>query len=457
MIFALFALLFLLAVSSQAAPDDTRRIVPAEEILEKIERGEPVEYDNVIVVGDLDLNKVDLPTKHVKVIEYISITIEEITIEEITPQIMWSSDIRTTWNDEANVVNSSISIEDSEIQGYVNFENVIFQKSIDFGSTNLSSDSNFKDAQFSGYTDFRDAQFSGYTDFRDAQFSSDAYFWRAQFSGNADFRDAQFSSDAHFRDAQFSGNADFEGAQFRNTLDLSYLNFTHMHMFLEWNSVDRLICDGVTYLQLIKNFKDLEQFEDADNCYYNYRKSRMLGHVPSWSTPVDILAGLTCGYGVRPGYTLFWSLAVVLVFGFVFWTGNGIHRVTSIHKENSNAKTRTFCPSSFCRSLRLRAFEILRRIWRAPKKDAIARALLFPARFGPRALARALKRLWNAELVIETSLKDALYFSALVFVSQPPPDWRPKEGWRYAVMTEDVLGWLLLALFLVTLGNVMIR
>jgi len=206
MIFALFALLFLLAVSSQAAPDDTRRIVPAEEILEKIERGEPVEYDNVIVVGDLDLNKVDLPTKHVKVIEYMSIK-----IEEITPQIMWSSDIRTTWNDEANVVNSSISIEDSEIQGYVNFENVIFQKSIDFGSTNLSSDSNFKDAQFSGYTDFRDAQFSSDAHFRDAQFSSDAYFWRAQFSGNADFRDAQFSSDAYFWRAQFSGNADFEG------------------------------------------------------------------------------------------------------------------------------------------------------------------------------------------------------------------------------------------------------
>ena len=40
---------------------ESLREVPASEILAKIEKGEPVEYDNVIIKGDLDIRKLDLP------------------------------------------------------------------------------------------------------------------------------------------------------------------------------------------------------------------------------------------------------------------------------------------------------------------------------------------------------------------------------------------------------------
>jgi len=61
-ILALALLLPLLAGPALGAPDDDPRpIVPASEILAKIERGEPVEYDGVIVEGDLDLSGLDLP------------------------------------------------------------------------------------------------------------------------------------------------------------------------------------------------------------------------------------------------------------------------------------------------------------------------------------------------------------------------------------------------------------
>ncbi|KAB3548030.1 MAG: two pore domain potassium channel family protein, partial [ANME-2 cluster archaeon] len=36
-------------------------------------------------------------------------------------------------------------------------------------------------------------------------------------------------------------------------------------------------------------------------------------------------------------------------------------------------------------------------------------------------------------------------------------DWYPKDRYRMFVMIEGLLGWLTLALFLVTLANVMIR
>jgi len=34
-------------------------MIKAEEILEKIEKGKPVEYENVIIYGDLDLHSLD--------------------------------------------------------------------------------------------------------------------------------------------------------------------------------------------------------------------------------------------------------------------------------------------------------------------------------------------------------------------------------------------------------------
>ena len=40
-----------------AGSEEGMRVVPAQEILDKIEMGLPVEYDHVIIKGDLDLSK----------------------------------------------------------------------------------------------------------------------------------------------------------------------------------------------------------------------------------------------------------------------------------------------------------------------------------------------------------------------------------------------------------------
>jgi hypothetical protein len=45
----------------------------------------------------------------------------------------------------------------------------------------------------------------------------------------------------------------------------------------------------------------------------------------------------------------------------------------------------------------------------------------------------------------------------MFFVALPPPAWNLQGRWKYVVLVEDVLGWMLMTLFVVTLGNVMIR
>ena len=62
---ALALILFLMLLLPAGARDgEGMRVVSAQEILDKIERGEPVEYDHVIVEGDLDLSKQELPIRH---------------------------------------------------------------------------------------------------------------------------------------------------------------------------------------------------------------------------------------------------------------------------------------------------------------------------------------------------------------------------------------------------------
>jgi uncharacterized protein YjbI with pentapeptide repeats len=226
-----------------------RPVIQAREILAKIERGEDVEYDGVIVEGDLDITGLKLRTVHVERTE---------------------GEKQLGLTDERKVISSQITIADSEIQGKANFTNAHFEKPVSFGGAKFTGgDADFRRAEFArGIADFRRAEFArGIADFRRAEFGGDAdfggakftggcayfgraefgeyayfegaefggyvsfggakftgeyaYFGRAEFSGYADFGGAEFGGDAIFRGAEFGGDADFGGAKFTSE-DVSF-------------------------------------------------------------------------------------------------------------------------------------------------------------------------------------------------------------------------------------------
>ena len=157
---------------------------------------------------------------------------------------------------------------------------------------------------------------------------------------------------------------------------------------------DALLFDGPTYIKLIKNFRELEQFDYADDAYYQYRRLNQKSKVLSFSKLGDIFMWLSCGYGVKPWRAAAWAVAIILIFTpFYFWRG-GIKRL----KEENEAE----------------------------KQDV--------------------------------SLYDAFYFSMTTFTTIGYGDLYPADRYRMAaVVIEGLVGWLTLALFLVTLANVMIR
>ena len=52
---------------------------------------------------------------------------------------------------------------------------------------------------------------------------------------------------------------------------------------------------------------------------------------------------------------------------------------------------------------------------------------------------------------------DWYYFSVATFTTVGYGDLQPRGGFKVAAMVEGFLGWMTMALFLVTLGNVWLR
>ena len=355
----LLLLLFAALLLAGVAGGSTIKI-NSSDIMLNISKGAPVDYVNVIIVGDLDLTGLNLT----------STSIERTLIE-----------VQYGLSDAAKLVNSPISIKNSYIAGDVIFRDAVFNEPVEFDGTEFSSRADFrgsifqKSATFNGaYFDreanFLRAEFIGesafigsafknianfwraefgegfelHGDFRDATFEGDVTFIGARFDGFAVFDDAQFKKNAYFGEAQFNGfitffegagfngitelnsakfegDAYFDGATFgeESTLNLNRTKFGRF--YVDWRSIkDPLVYDGAVYLALVKNYKDLERYDEANDCYYAFRaKSPVKG-------PLDYLEWIFYGFGVKPIYPFAWSVFIISFFGVLFWRGNGIKK-----------------------------------------------------------------------------------------------------------------------------------
>jgi len=391
-----------LMLASTAEGSDTLNEVQASEILGQIGKGEPVKYDHVIIVGDLDLSWLEL---------------------EMESDGLDAPDLKGK-----KIVKSPIQIRNSEIQGQVNFSEVIFLESIDFANAKFHGNVYFFDAVFEGYVNFRNSyfdeeayfegaifnewayfneakfdryanfmnskfdkradfkysRFQDYIEFQEAVFEADARFWETEFDNDAKFMNVEFSQDAEFWGARFGGDANFagsnfaryayfndnpssklSGAKFNKSLILdgtviykmwlyevdldeesriSLNNSAFSQLFVRWDAIkDHLIYDGAAYLALIKNFKNIEYFGDADDCYYQYRRNSQSRK--SWrelSMYVDILSWISCGYGVRLLHTILSGLSVMVVFGLYFLLRLGVTGVDKAELKQKFKKSLSF-------------------------------------------------------------------------------------------------------------------
>ena len=334
-------------------------MIKAEEILEKIEQGKPVEYENVIIYGDLDLHRLDLPFNKNKL----------------------------------KIIKSIIKIEYSVIKGDVFFDHAAFFGLVDFDGTTFTNAANFSGSHFQGDAGFSDAQFQGEANFTRAHFAIDANFSRAKFN-DADFGRARFEKYFHLANAKVY-TLNLSDAVFSEGSSIHLKDFNFNRIAVRWNSIkEHIPFNGSVYLTLTRNFRNLEQFEDQDDCYYQYRKQKQERSHKIFPQLFDHMAGISCGYGVRPSYTILLSVIIILLFAGVFWAGNAL--------QPDGADT-------------------------------------------------------HSQVKASVSPNDAFYFSSMEFLGKTPQNFSIIEGYEVLTVIETLLGWLLMALFLVTLSRVMLR
>jgi hypothetical protein len=454
--------------------------IAAQDILAQIRSGEPLDYNNVTITGELDLGPGEAPFKQsIRIINSRfqgPVKIEGVTFDEYL-------DLRgCIFQDDVSFIKSRF-LGDAKFAGakfgkQADFAETYFQGPASFISTLFQNDSSFSSAQFNGDAVFLDCNFASDVDFNyakflrsgsflnakfedvsffETQFAGQVTFRSAKFRGNATFAATRFESDVLFRAARFwkgstfglssfGGLADYGNVDFNKTAFFGGVKFADLAYFanarfngdlilegarlysmqldnatfsesskINLNSTDfsklvvhwsilqnRMVYNGAAYLALVKNYKSLEWFDEADECYYQYRRIGQDQAAWGWDKLSDIISWLSCGYGVRVSYTAFWCLFTILIFGLIFWAGKGMNK-----------------------------FEI--------------EGMELPGD----ARLRPSKRV---------SFTDALYFSIAMFTtSQAPVNTYPVGVYKHLAMAEGILGWFFLGLFVVVLSAVLIR
>jgi len=475
-ILVVLALLLVIVEGSCSASAKAPTQVPASEIISRIADSQNVYYEGVTIVGNLDLCA--LPKARVKsALSLINCTLADASFNGLTLE----NDVillGTTFGNVSftgAVFQQPVVFDGARFQGTASFVDSQFEKDssfndvefwdVDFSYSKFNGYSFFSAASFLGNASFSDVGFLGTADFSSAKFNKEANFIRSRFDEGASFSDAffggltrfglsrfqglcsfgdaTFAREANFGLARFSDAAYFSGAQFQDTAIFGLTKFEDIASFqgasfaddlilkgasistfllengnygrnarivlndsnidrlkVHWSEIrDHMVWDPGAYLALVNNYRNLGWSSDEDDCYYQYRNLNQEHKSLGWSKAIDALAHLSCGYGVRPSYAVAWSLLTILIFAMVFWLGDGIRRS--------------------------------------------AQPLQGPAE--------------TYALPEHVTFRNAIFFSTMIFLSQGPIDFLPVGRHRYYVILEGILGWLLLALFLVTLGKVMIR
>ncbi len=245
-ILALCIIVFLFSI--QSAEAEPSRIIDAGEILKKIEQGQPVEYNDVIVKGDLDLSRrgnmessagrvsINSPIQNANSVILGDVTIKKVVLEDAV-------DFNKT------KFMSRTSITDSWFNDTASFNKASFEDVADFSTTRFNGPAVFSYARFGQTAYFRDSAFVQDAKFISAQFSQQAYFQRARFSKDANFKSTKFDRGAIFKEAAFRQNADFKLAQFLQAVDFDSVRFQQAAGFDRANFIQDANFDHAQFSQ----------------------------------------------------------------------------------------------------------------------------------------------------------------------------------------------------------------
>jgi hypothetical protein len=247
------------------------------------------------------------------------------------------------YNDISNfndvVMNGNITLMNSIFYNDAYFYNSTFRRITRFDNAKFLEMAKFADSKFGGDADFTGSKFQGPVDFNSANFSENCSFDGVEFNKIAKFDNANFSGSATFFGAFFQRDAQFEGASFKSKLNLTDATFSRLA--LSWEAIrGHLIKGKGTNISLINNYKNIVWIKDRNQCYYDYRYERMITSQWGKSKILDYASWIYWGYGIRPYNALINIVAVIFLFGLLyFWLVRS--KLAQIARKSSNSDSQS--------------------------------------------------------------------------------------------------------------------
>jgi hypothetical protein len=198
------------------------RQVNASDVLATIKTGQPAEFDNYIILGDLDLSALKIGNK----------------VHFNNTRFQGSANFESTdFNSDAyfggSAFNSDVNFEGSAFNGITDFRGAAFNGDAYFGYSDFNGTADFEYTNFNGNASFVYTNFNRYANFWNSDFNRTANFGGSDFTGIADFRMGFFKVDAKFEHSNFKGATKFWNSDFNGTADFEYARFKNDADFRE--------------------------------------------------------------------------------------------------------------------------------------------------------------------------------------------------------------------------------
>ena len=321
---------------------------------------------------------------------------------------------------------NKLSFDDAKFKGRARFQGAIFTMNAGFQNAAFLGSNNFLKTTFNGRADFSMSRFDERGEFQFSDFKQHAIFHRADFREGLTFLGSDFLKDVEFSGAKFGGDALFESIKCYSAMNFNDLPF----IGLKGSDFSRLISfenSAIQYLNLNNCSFSNESDLILNNCDFNRLNARwndIKDHIPF---DKDVYISLV-NYYKRVGQ---------------FEDSDACYREYSLKSDYS--------PGSWI---------VSRFLWITSDfgTDAgrtviiiIILSLFFASLF---FLQKCIRRKDRPYYYLP--FRDCLYFSLMVLVNLSS-DYIPLGRWRWVVLAERAIGWILLAILIITIVRLGLR
>jgi hypothetical protein len=316
----------------------------------------------------------------------------------------------------------------SKSNGIMAFEGTKFNKGVECILSEFNGIFGILDCRFDQDVNFGGSQFNNIFRVNGTNFKEGANFEGVQFNKNVKFRETKFNKYLSLNNSTFN-YLDLMHNSFVNKSAIGLSGSIYYRLYIRWDSIkDHIIYDESAYMSLINNYKNMANFDDADNCYYQFRNEKRHRSPFGLSKFVDTIAWLSCGYGVRWTHTIALSFLIIILFAIIYLFKTryiNLTRSTKIPKNQPKIN---------------RPYIAITK--RRPKSE------------------------FNRTLpTFRDMICDTLSFSLIILISAPR-ELYPRGPEKYEnfinqnrglAISERIIGWALLILLINTLSRLMIR